>query len=303
MNQCPINVEPAAGAIPGLAPGPGRRGFTLIELLVVIAIIAILAAMLLPALSAAKIKAQRIACLSNQRQLIFAWMIYADDNNGRLAVNANNVAQAAGTVGWVDDIMSWDFPPAPASTDNTNTLLLANALLGPYCSRAVGIYKCPGDNYESAKGSRVRSYSMNSQMGGGIVALTSGQGDVVNQWGGAENWRIFNKQSDIIAPSPVNAWVFVDEHPDSINDGLFRVNMDNSDTTPGGAGTWNDYPANNHGGSGALAFGDGHAETHKWTDPSLVPNPVKHVKNNSMTATAPFTDLIWLQQRTTSLPN
>jgi len=150
---------------------------------------------------------------------------------------------------------------------------------------------------------RVRSYSMNSQMGGGVVAATAGQGDVVNQWGGAENWRIFNKSSDIIAPSPVNAWVFLDEHPDSINDGLFWVDMQNSDTQPGGAGLWKDYPANNHGGSGALAFADGHAETHKWTDPSLVPNRVKHTKITNLTATAPYTDLIWLQQRTTSLAN
>ena len=79
--------------------------------------------------------------------------------------------------------------------------------------------------------------------------------------------------------------------------------MQNSDTTPGGTGLWNDYPANNHGGSGALAFADGHAETHKWTDPSLVPNPVKHQKITNLTATSPYTDLIWLQQRTTSLKN
>jgi prepilin-type N-terminal cleavage/methylation domain-containing protein/prepilin-type processing-associated H-X9-DG protein len=277
-------------------------GFTLIELLVVIAIIAILAAILLPVLGRAKERARRIACLANQRQLDYAWQIYADENNGTLVVNANNVAQAGGVVGWVNDTMSWDFPPTQTNAQNyAINLLVNNALLAPY-TKSPYIYHDPSDTYNAAKGPRVRSYSMNSQMGGAIVATFSQQGIVVNQWGPGENWTIFNKQTDIRWPGPADAWVFIDEHPDSINDGLFRVNMQNSDQTPGGVGLWPDYPANNHAGSGVLAFADGHAETHKWTDPSLVPNPVVHHKNASLTATAPYSDLIWIQQRTTSLP-
>ena len=275
------------------------HGFTLIELLVVIAI---LAALLLPALSRAKLKAQQTACLSNQKQLVYAWQVYADDYNDTLVVNANNVAQGKGIVGWVDDIMQWDFTPPVPWPQNYDTSYLIHALLSPYCGNSVGVYRCPGDNVDGLKGPRVRSYSMNRQMGSAVVATIAGQAGVVNQYGAGQNWKIYGRLSEIKWPTPSDAWVFIDEHPDSINDGLFRVNLQGvqADYT-GGSYVWNDYPANNHGGIGVLAFADGHAAARKWTDPVLVPNPVKHFKSNNLTATAPYTDLIWLRQGTSTL--
>ncbi len=272
---------------------PRASGFTLIELLVVIAIIAILAAMLLPALSRARVKAQQTLCLSNQRQLAYAAILYADDYSDRLVVNANNVALANNIVGWVTNVLSWDFPPSPPNAQNYDPNALRNALLGPYCSRVTGIYVCPGDRAQASKGIRVRSISMNGQMGGGVIAGLPGQAAVVNQYGSI-NFKIFNKQSDITGSgfAPVKAWVFIDEHPDSVNDGLFRVDMNPPDNL------WADWPASNHGPSSSLAFADGHAENHKWTDPAIANHPVTHTKP-SLSATAPYTDLQWLQTRTT----
>jgi prepilin-type N-terminal cleavage/methylation domain-containing protein/prepilin-type processing-associated H-X9-DG protein len=268
-----------------------RRGFTLIELLVVIAIIAILAAMLLPALSRAKRKADRIVCTNNQRQLTVAWMMYADDANGKLA--PNTATSAAGQPSWVSGNLNWDLPPAAPNPDNYNTVNLTSSLLGPYCGRSAAIYKCPGDKLSAAKGVRVRSISMNGQMGGVVVGAS--QLPVINQYGTGMNYRLFLKQSEINKPTPSMAWVFIDEHGDSLNDGFFRVNM--SSTT-----AWSDLPASYHGASGTLSFADGHAEIKKWSDASIRDRPVIMSQYASGTATAsPNTDLRWLQERTTSL--
>ena len=268
----------------------GARAFTLIELLVVIAIIAILAAMLLPALAKAKLKACRASCINNQKQLTYAWKMYADDNNGVLV--PNTATSANGQPSWVSGKLTWDLPPFPANPDNTNTLLLTQppALLGPYTAKNVGIYKCCGDIYPGARGIRVRSESMNGMMGGVVVGAA--ELGVINQYGAGNNYVLFKKESDIRNSSMM--WVFIDEHPDSINDGFFRVDMNTT--------VWRDLPANYHGSSGVLSFSDGHAEVKKWTDPAI--NNLPDTRSPAPTPITPINsaDLLWLRERTTYLP-
>ena len=264
--------------------------FTLIELLVVIAIIAILAAVLLPVLARAQLRAERAYCLNNLHQLGYAWIMYSEDNANTLIPNYDSSVQETSTAlqGWVKGVMKWDFPPSGSWPDNYNTTNLYDSVLGPYCGHAIGIYKCPGDRQPAAKGARVRSVSLNAYMNG-----QSTDPNIVNN--GFSTYVVYKKLTAMIGPGPSDLWVFLDEQGDSINDGFFFVAM-------GQTTSWYDWPANYHGGTGAFAFADGHAESRVWHDPLIANSVITRQSHSGFTPyAATGADLPWVQLHTSKL--
>lgn len=272
---------------------PTTKGFTLIELLVVIAIIAILAALLLPALNSARSRATGIQSLNNTRQLVLAWGIYSDDYNGRLPYNLGGAGGPRDpaiktNLNWVNNNLTWEL-----DSDNTNTATLSEASLGVYASRSTQTYRCPNDrvlsDVQRAAGwsHRIRSYSMNAMIGDA--------GELSRTGANANNphYVQFFRITDI--PRPADIFVFVEEHPDSINDGYFLNRFYENH--------WYDLPASDHNGAAPFAFADGHAQLHRWVEASTQQPLQAGAVTLPLSLSANETsDLNWVMERTSIKP-
>jgi prepilin-type N-terminal cleavage/methylation domain-containing protein/prepilin-type processing-associated H-X9-DG protein len=264
--------------------------FTLIELLVAIAVICILASLLLPALNRAKTTSQSTVCGNNERQLALAFQLYTADFEDKLPCNLGGAEIKKQVLGgqflsWTSSILNWEL-----DSDNTNALALTRGGLGDYVNHCARIYSCPADHVVSdiqvnaGWAGRVRSISMNAMMGdaGGFS-----QGGVNTN---NPDYRQFFKLTQV--PQPSQMFVFVEEHPDSIDDGYFLNKMDSLQ--------WLDLPASYHNGAANLSFCDSHCEPHRWRC-STTRRPAR-----PGAAHLPFTvpisqtgDFDWLMERTT----
>ncbi len=269
---------------------PKRSAFTLMELLVVIAIIAILAALLLPVLSRAKARAKTIQCQNNLTQLQLAWQMYVNDHDD--FIPGNNWWQEAGSNGMarcsLNWMTGWEDATLADDTDNTNTDLLLDpkwASLGQYVSSAA-IYQCPASRVMVKEGGTLfplaRTVAMNGWMGYTNRPLNT-------------TFQFIQKTTELVKLSPGDAFVFMDERDDSVDDGFFGVSMEND--------TMIEIPANYHGGGSPVTFADGHAEQHRWLSPDTQFTQQSGViteKYNFIPVDSQDPDLLWLQSHATT---
>ncbi len=271
--------------------------FTLIELLVVIAIIAILAGMLLPALGRAKQKAQGIQCLSNHRQLLIAWRMYAEDNRDQILYAGYDPVRVPGSAYavWMDGNL--DYNPNNRSNWDLEQDIKRSPMWS-YAGNSPGIFKCPGDRSVVKVGGkilqRVRSMSMNVWVGG-WSGLAPADLDA--------SFRVYRSLNDLVDPGPSQTFIFLDEREDSIWRGGFYLETAGFPDQPAKL-SFAQYPASYHGGSGGFSFADGHSEVRRWLDkrttPPLVRGRLMDGPSSPPWVPSPHNrDILWMQEHAT----
>lgn len=260
------------------------------ELLVVMAIVGILGSLLLPALGRARAKGLAAACVGNHRQISVALHLYASDADDRLPYNhgASGTLEAVASGrfdNWATSLLNWELDPS-----NTNVAWLRAGGLGPFLSGGVGVYRCPADRVVSpiqrAAGwdGRARSVSLNAMVGDAGAFMQSGRNT------NNPSYRQYLRLGDIRIASAI--FTFIDEHPDSINDGYFLNRLDQRE--------WVDLPGSNHDGGVVLSFLDGHAEQHRWRRAATRPPARPDAADLPMPVPEPEAeDYDWLMGRAT----
>jgi prepilin-type N-terminal cleavage/methylation domain-containing protein/prepilin-type processing-associated H-X9-DG protein len=278
---------------------PRDCGFTLIELLVVIAIIAILAAMLLPTLGRAKLKAQGVQCMNNGKQMMLAWRMYGEDNQDKIPT-------AWGYLGtdWIpyDFEMDWTGNSLRDGQNQNNwnsDIVIKKSVLWPYCGNSAGIWRCPADSQYlcTVPSGPLRGQSLPRQRS--ISMLSWFGSSDADAFEGCSGYTKYKRLSQVLNPGPAMTIVFLDERCDSINDGEWCTSMNGWPDKPGQQ-ILIDFPGSYHGGAGGISFADGHSEIHKWRDSRTTPPIGKITQLNVPSQNNP--DVYWMMEHSTRKP-